>query len=218
MLASLDEYPSPDCYCRTKIVERKKLDINLFLCKSIILGISTNKCVSGSKNGAFMVRLFVLLLIIFLIVFFGLDIITEVFGSEIQVMDTTVGSLKDKNVEIFLGGAIAFLEFAVILFSMLHRIADTIREIIKPIARLVPLGGFLASIYMTFKPIADNIFSGGDSASVAAIVDSGSFSFGILLTLGTMLLFLVANRILGEESAEVRALRAELAKYRRALR
>lgn len=166
-----------------------------------------------------MVRLLVLLLIIFLVAFFGKDIFAQISGGhDIEVMGTVVGSLDDKNVEIFLGSAIAFLEFAIILFAMLHRIADTIREIIKPIARLVPLGAFVASIYTTFKPIVENILFANDGTAVASVVDSSSFTIGILLTLGTMLLFLMANRILGEESAEVRALRAELAKYRRALR
>lgn len=167
-----------------------------------------------------MVVLFVILLIGFLATFFGIDIYTEIIGgSDIEVMGTTVGSLKDENVKIFLGGAIAFLEFAIVLFSMLQRIADTIREVIKPVARLLPLGAFLTAIYTTFEPIVSKFFVASESdVDVAAVVNSSSFSFGILLTLGTMLLFLLANRILGGDSAEIRALRAENAKIRRLLR
>jgi hypothetical protein len=167
-----------------------------------------------------MVVVFILLLIAVLATFFGIDIYTEIAGgSDIEVMGATVASLKDENVKILLGSAIAFLEFAIVLFAMLQRIADTIREVIKPVARLLPLGAFLTTIYTTFEPIVTSFFFAADSdVDVAAVVNSSSFSFGILLTLGTMLLFLLANSILGGDNAEIKALRAENAKIRRLLR
>jgi hypothetical protein len=59
---------------------------------------------------------------------------------------------------------------------------------------------------------------GGNPAYIATAVENGSLTEGILLTLGTMLLFILATRALSSESAEVRALRAELAKYRKVLK
>ncbi len=166
-----------------------------------------------------MVGLFVILLTVFLLAFFGgMDQLHELLGGQINIMGTTTGS---PEFQVFLGGAIAFLEFVIILFSMLDRIIDTLRETVKPLARLVPLGAFITVIYQTFAPIFQDFASRGmgaagtDSTYIAQAVSNGTLSQGILLTLGTMLLFLLANRIFGGESDEVRALKAELAKYRK---
>jgi len=169
-----------------------------------------------------MVPLFVLLLIGFLFAFFGgVDALHEFLGGEIVVMGT---STRSPEFQVFLGGAIVFLEFAIILFSMLDHVIDTLRETIRPLARLIPLGAFLASIYQTFTPIVRDLVARStgtataETVYIARAVENGTLSQGILLTLGTMILFLLANRILGTENAEIRALRAELAKYRRVLK
>lgn len=134
-------------------------------------------------------------------------------------------SLQGAGVQVFLGLGIAISMFAVILFSMLDRIFDTIRDTIKPLARLVPLIAFVASAYRTFWPIIVSLLpqelvgAAGDNPDfIIQTVESGAFTRGVLLTLGTMLLFLLTNRALGRESAELKALRAELAKQRRASR
>ena len=171
-----------------------------------------------------MVKLLVLLLFVFLFAFFGgMDAIHQnlLGGGGIRIMGT---STKSPEFQAFLGGGVVFLEFAIILFSMLDRIVDTIRETIKPLARLIPLGAFLTAIYQTFTPIVQGIANRGvgaantETAYIANAVADGSLSQGALFTLGTMILFLLANRVFGAENPEVRALRAELAKYRRALR
>jgi hypothetical protein len=168
----------------------------------------------------------VVLLIVFLTAFFGIDRFVDWFAGDAQ--DAQIKYLEiplsSPQIRIFLGLGTVFLEFAIILFSMLDRIVDTIRETIKPLARLIPLGAFLISIYQTFAPLLTNSVSmeGAGPAvrtsNLVNIVNDNSFSEGILLTVFTMLLFLVADRALRSESEEVKALKAELAKYRRALR
>jgi len=168
-----------------------------------------------------MVAIFVLLLIGFLVAFFGgTELLNEFVGGQVQIMGT---SLDSPAVQVFLGGGIIFLEFVIILFAMLDRIVDTIKEVIKPLAKLIPLGAFLTSIYQTFEPIVKSFLpkeivgaAGNNPGYIAQAVQDGTLSRGILLTLGTMILFLLANRALRPESEEVKALKAELAKARRA--
>ncbi|MCB0163893.1 MAG: hypothetical protein KDI79_06700 [Anaerolineae bacterium] len=160
-----------------------------------------------------------LLLIIFLIAFFGLDLMPQILGgTEIEVMGVRVASLSNPNLKLLLGGAVVFLQFAIILFSMLGHIGDTIRETIKPMARLFLLGAFLASAYYMFQPIVAPVLFEGQPPNVAAVINDDTLKIGIMLTLGTMILFLMANRTLRTESEEVKALKRELARYRRVLK
>lgn len=171
-----------------------------------------------------MVGIFVVLLIIFLTAFFGLDQYASAMGAEDLRIRYLGISLLSPEFRVFLGLGIVFLEFAVILFSMLDRIVDTVRETIKPLARLIPLVAFLTASYQTFAPILRNSVIIEDAGPAVQtnylfnVVNDSGFRAGILLTLFTMILFLLANRALRSESDEVKALRAELAKYRRLMR
>jgi len=164
--------------------------------------------------------LYIFILIGFLISFFSPNILEKLAGGDIQIMGF---SLQSPELKAFLAGGIVFLEFSIILFAMLDRIVDTIREIIRPIAKLLPLVAFLTSTYQTFGPLVKSFLpqsvvgpTGNNPDYITIAVADGSFSRGILLTLGTMLLFLLANRALMSESEEVRALKAELKKARKA--
>jgi hypothetical protein len=171
-----------------------------------------------------MVGIFVVLLIIFLSAFFGLDQYASAVGGEDLRLRYLGISLLSPEFRAFLGLGIVFFEFAIILFSMLDRVVDTIRETIKPLARLIPLVAFLISSYQTFAPLFLNSVAIEDAGPAVqtnylfSVVNDSDFSAGILLTLFTMILFLLANRALKSESDEVKALRAEVAKYRRLMR
>jgi hypothetical protein len=171
-----------------------------------------------------MVGILILLLIAFLAAFFGLDQYADIVGASDLRLRFIGFSLLSPEFRVFLGIGIAALEFGIILFSMLDRIVETIRETIKPLARLVPLGAFLISSYQTFVPIFLNVVTLSDAGPAVRtdyffeVINNNRFSEGILLTLFTMVLFLIANRALRSESDEVKALRAELARYRRVLR
>ena len=169
-----------------------------------------------------MVSFFVLMLIVFLGLFYGPDLYTNATGTQIQVAGV---SLQSPQIQVFLASGIAFLQFAIVLFSVLDRVADTIKLIIRPIAVLLPLSAFLMALYKTFAPIVESLLpqavvgaAGDNPAYIAQAAQDGSLTRGILITLGTMLLFLLAYRALTAESEEVRALKAELARTRRALR
>ncbi len=175
------------------------------------------------------VFILVLLLLGFLAAYFGFPVIslvfTEVTGSEVRVMGSSLEQLtQDPRVQVFLGGGIILIQFAIILFSMLDRIANTIREIIKPVARLIPLAAFGVAAYQTFEPLISGLLNpnfvaeGADTAALASAVESGAITRAVLITLGTMILFLLSNRLMSAESEEVKRLRAELARTRRALR
>lgn len=175
-----------------------------------------------------MIGIFVVLLVIFLAAFFGLEQYVNAVGARdlsVQYLGVDLGiSVLSPTFRAFLGLGIVFFEFAIILFSMLDRIVDTVRETIKPLARLIPLIAFLIASYQTFAPFLLNSVTVEDAGpaiqtnELFEVVNSSGFSAGILLTLFTMILFLLANRALRSENAEVKALRAEVAKYRRLLR
>ncbi|MCB0193916.1 MAG: hypothetical protein KDJ65_18340 [Anaerolineae bacterium] len=166
-----------------------------------------------------MITILVLLLIACVTAFFGLDFLPQILGgTQIEVMGVPVASLDNPNLHILLGAAVVFLQFAIIMFSMLGQIGDTIRETIKPVARLFLLGAFLASAYYMFEPIIAPLFFGQQAPNMAAVVSDDTLKIGIMLTLGTMILFLMANRNLRTESEEIKALKRELARYRRALK
>jgi hypothetical protein len=173
-----------------------------------------------------MVRAFVLLLLLFFGAYIGLEILRAT-QQDMLVMGTyNLQSLQSTEFRAFLGIAIIICEFIIILFSMLFHIADTLRDVIKPMARLVPLGLFVLAIYRTFAPILSSFLP--TEITVAAETDpiayltaaaaDGTLTRTILFSLGSMLLFVLANRALGAESSELRALKAEVAKLRRVTR
>lgn len=132
------------------------------------------------------------------------------------------------GVQVFLGLGILFCQFAIIIFSMLDRIGDTIKAVIKPLVRLVPLFIFLGSIWKTYVPVVINLlpdsiagFLGVTKVEgyMAQAVDDGTFSLGVVLTLGAMLLFVVTTYALGrQDNARLKALEAENARLRKQLR
>jgi hypothetical protein len=172
-----------------------------------------------------MVGLFVLLLVLFFgaYIFFGLDLFTQLTGNELRIANM---SLQSDEFQALLGLAIIICEFVIILFSMLFSIADTLRDVIKPLARLIPLGLFMLSMYRIFSPLLA-VFLPSEITGAAevdpmeymtAAAADGTLTQMILFSLGSMLLFVLANRALGGESSEVRALKAEVAKLRRGSR
>jgi hypothetical protein len=184
---------------------------------------------SGSGIGILMIVFFLfVLLLVFVAGFFGLDGIAQnvMQASDVKILGF---SLLTDGFRVFLGIGILILQFAIIIFSMLDRIGDTIREIIKATVRIVPFVLFLSSTWKTFSPILATLLPpsvnntlgmASTNASVAQIVNSDSFSLGVILTLVTMFLFIVTTYALSgpRESPQVKALKAELARARKELR
>jgi hypothetical protein len=171
------------------------------------------------------IALFVLLLIVFFAAFFGFDKLIPVVGvvSENHVQIATIQdfqiSLNLPALRAFLGGGIVFFEFIIIVFSVFDRVLDTIRALIRPLAVLVPLGAFLVSAYKTFEPIIRILLPAplgtGSPNEIEAAVSGETFNANVLLTFGFMVVYLITTFFLKEESKEVKALRAEIAKLRR---
>ena len=173
-----------------------------------------------------MIRWFVFFLIICLILFFGIAYMSatnqdlDVMGAKVQVPPAS------DMVQVVLASGIAFFQFVIVIFALLDRIADTFKLIIRPFAVLLPLVAFLASMWQTFGPIFAGLMpqrvveaTGVDaSVSMTAWVNNPQFIAGIAITLGAMFLFLLTYKALTAESHEVRALKAELARTKRALR
>jgi hypothetical protein len=160
-----------------------------------------------------MVRAIVLLLLLLSGLYIGLEIL-RVTDSDLMIMGETydLQFLQSTEFRAFLGIGIIICEFIIILFSMLYGIADTIRDVIKPLARLIPLGLFVLAIYRTFEPI----FTAEDPvAYLTTAASDGTLTRAILFSLGSMLLFVLANRALGGETLRIKSLEAELAKLRR---
>lgn len=171
------------------------------------------------------VALFVLLLIIFFAAFFGFDLFAQALGASADASAVAADiagfriSVSLPALHAFLGGGIVFCEFIIIAFSVFDRIIDTIRALIKPIATFVPLAAFLASTYRTFKPIVDVLLppplGSGNPTEIATAVASPAFNGNVLLTFGTMVLYLITTYFLSKENSEVKQLRAEVAKLRK---
>ncbi len=176
-----------------------------------------------------MVRLFVLLLIVCLALFFGLHYVNST-GQEVKVLDVTVaggGSTQNSaQIQVVLAGGIAFFQFAIVILALLDRIADSFKLIVRPFVVLLPLIGFLLSMYRTFAPLFANFLPQSmvsavginTATSMTAWVTNPEFTTGVLITLGAMFLFLLTYKALTAESDEVRALKIELARTKRALR
>lgn len=159
------------------------------------------------------------LLVIFLVMFFGLDIFTAGDpGGNIYI--TTVQNnqvlLSGSGLRVLFVLGIVFCEFVIIFISLFDRILDTFRVLIRPIVTLVPLGTFLFSIYDTFKPVVENLLPGrGGLAAVATEVNKGEFNNRVLISIGAMLLYLLVAKIFGGETQQVRELKAELRKLKK---
>jgi hypothetical protein len=171
-----------------------------------------------------MALIFTILMLVLLAAFLGLG-----YGYDFKALDsapplistlTQIG-ISTTQVQILLGVGILFCQFGIIIVSMLDRIGDTVKAIIKPLIRLVPLSAFLTAIWQTYSPVMFSLLpSGVAQAFGAAKVDSymaqavsdGSFSSGVLWTLVTMLLFVITTRVLGQsaDSDRVRDLRAQV--------
>ena len=173
--------------------------------------------------------IFVILLIIFGFAFISLGY----FDVQITENTTLLAALNDLGVttdelQVLLGVAILFCQLAIILFSMLDRIGSALLSIVKPLLRLIPLLAFLTSVWKTYSPIVFNLLperiseifgvSTTDGYLSQSIAD-GSFMLGVILTIITMLLFvLVSYALRPGDSPQVRQLKAENAKLKKQVR
>lgn len=185
---------------------------------------------------------FVILLIIFLCAFLGLrPFVTTVLqarGVQAQDVEVMGVSIFGIGVQVFLAIGIIFLEFVIIFISLLDRIGETIKAVLKPLVSLVPLGLFISSLKNTFTPIflsvlPDNLALelGGATltanAGVArnedyliAAVTNGSFTRDVVLTVVFMLLFAIISYTMVKPrdfSEEVKRLRAENERFKKLL-
>lgn len=169
-----------------------------------------------------------LILIILLFAFFGLEgfVVNYFNAADVRILGI---SLLSNGFRGFIGLAIVFCEIGIILYSMLDKVGDAIRDVIKPLLRLLPLGAFLSTSYDTFSPLVLSVLPAEVAAAIgepsyenlnfAQVVNTPAFSEGILLTLFTMGLFVFTSKTLSEtrDSAQVRELRAEIKRYRKEL-
>jgi hypothetical protein len=173
------------------------------------------------------VAFFVLLLIIFFATFFGLDHITQAAGLSTVNNDILLTTIRDQQillskagVRTFLGGGIVFFELIIIILSVFDRIMDTIKATVRPVAVLVPLVAFLYSVYQTFRPVILSLLpaevGGGDVTYIAQVVNDPAFNQNVLSTFALMVLFLVFAGILGGDDAEVKRLKAEVQRLKKA--
>jgi hypothetical protein len=153
-----------------------------------------------------MTCLFVLLLLLFSALFFGLEPAAQSALSykDIRVLGV---SLLTSDFRAFLGVCIAFCELVLIFSSV--RIRSTlgnIFKVLKDFIQLLPLAAFCLAAYKAFwpiinkeiipAPIADWLGIQQDPTYITQTVDSRSFSQGVLLTLIALLFFGVTHRIL----------------------
>ena len=171
---------------------------------------------------------FLMILFVCLISFLGLQYFDiRVLGVPLVASITSVGINVD-TLKAVLGVGVVFSEFVVVIISMLDRIGETLRDMVKPTVRLIPFFLFLFAIWKALSPIIFNLLPPpigetfgftASEVSVTTFVQSGTFTEGILLSLAMMLLFVIAHNALSvHDSDEVRKLRAENAKLRKELR
>jgi hypothetical protein len=173
--------------------------------------------------------IFVILLIIFSAVFLTLGY----FDVQISTNTTLLAALNDLGIttdelQVLLGVAILFCQLGIIMFSMLDRIGFAILAIIKPLLRLVPLIAFLTTVWKTYSPIVFNLlperFSEifGVSTTdgyLAQSISDGTFMLGVILTIVTMLVFILVSYALRPgDSPQIRQLKAENAKLKKQVR
>jgi hypothetical protein len=153
-------------------------------------------------------QLLAILLIILLMLFFIAEpLATNVFqASDVRILGV---SLLGEEVHTVLGIAIAICELGIVMFSMLGRIRDTIDDLLRPLLRFVPLAGFFYAFFDTFRPILSRFFPGlfgspDPNTSIAQAISQDTFSEGVLLTVGALVLFLMTNRFLKTPERTVR--------------
>lgn len=174
-----------------------------------------------------MVIIFSLLLLIFLAAFFGLEsfAVNIMEASDVRILGYSILTPEFRG---FLGIGAIFCEVVIISLALLDRIGETIMAAIKPIARLIPLGVFIGSAWKTLSPIVLNLLPPNvaaatgfvqDPAYISTAVTTGGLADGILLTLGTMLLFAITTYALDkrQESTQIRNLKREVERLRRAI-
>jgi hypothetical protein len=144
------------------------------------------------------------------------------------IASVTQAGISMTTLQILLGVGILICQMAIILFSMLDRIGYAIRAIVVPLIRLIPLLAFLTSVWKTYSPIIFNLLppSFGEVFGVTTsegymvqAVSDGTFSRGVIITLITMIIFVIASFALRpRDSAQIKALKSENAKLRKQVR
>ncbi len=171
--------------------------------------------------------------VILLIIFGGAFISLGYFDVQITESTTLLAALNDVGIttnelQLLLGVAILFCQLAIILFSMLDRIGSAILAIVKPLLRLIPLIAFLTTVWKTYSPIVFNLLPArfaeifGVSTTddyLSQSISDGSFMLGVILTIVTMLVFVLFSYALRPgDSTQVRQLKAENAKLKKQVR
>lgn len=143
--------------------------------------------------------LFTGLLLFFVTAFFGLEpFATHVLGAtDLRIMGF---SLLGPEFKIILGLGIVFCELLIIVFS--NSIVLTVIEALK----VVPLMFFVMAMYKTFWPLISGLiptegsetFKSQNDAYLAQAVNNDGFREGVLLTLVTMLFFVIINQAFGK--------------------
>jgi hypothetical protein len=173
-----------------------------------------------------MVFLLVMLLSLFLCAFLGLEpfLVNVIHATDVRIVGI---SLTGTGFRAFLGFGVVFLEFALIVFALLDRVGETIKAVLKPLASLLPLVGFIFSSYQTFAPIFASLLprSLATQAGIAQnenylaqAVNDGTFTRNVVVTVVMMLLFVLTTLALsrpGDVSAEIRRLRAENDRFKK---
>jgi len=178
----------------------------------------------------------VILLILFLCAFLWLKplvVFINEGSADLQVFGVSVFGV---GFQVFFALAIVFLEFLIFFFSMLDKIGDTIKAVLKPLLSLVPLALFVSSVQDVFAPIFLTVlphpvvvqFAGARIAAEAGVaqnqsyiaqaVQNGSFAESVWKSVAFMLLFAVISRTFTaprDFSAELRRLREENARLRK---
>ena len=145
---------------------------------------------------------------------------------DISIVSTNNSSgLTPETLQNLLGLGVVFSEFVIVLISMLDRVGETLRDIIKPLFRLIPFGVFMFSMWKAFSPIVFKLLPVTIAESVGVATTNTditqTISQEIILTsLVAMVLFVIAHNALGvqRESEEAKKLRAENARLRKELR
>jgi hypothetical protein len=176
---------------------------------------------------------FVVLLITLLAAFVGLGRFDLLISENVPSL---FAGLNEAGVSMFeiqtwLGVGVLFCLFVIVIFSMLDPIGDTIKSLIKPLIKLIPLFAFLTALWKTYSPVIFSVLPAGVAEAfgtaktdnyVAQSVSDGTFLTGVLATLGTMLLFVIATYALrrtGPDNEQIiKELRAQNERLRRQLR
>lgn len=138
-----------------------------------------------------------ILLILLALFFFPEFVLEQTQASDIRVLGISITSPEFRAL---LGVGIAFCELMIIVFS--SSIVLTIIEAIK----LVPLMFFIMAMYKTFWPIVSGLipaegaetFNADRGTYLQEAVNNDAFKEGVILTLVTMLFFVIVNQAFGK--------------------